>query len=341
MPSDNERFGGRLTRPAFLQASAGMGIASTLGVPTPSIADPQPEITRIRFLHAPAVWLAPQYMAEALLRMEGFTDIEYVDIGTAHGPDVVARGDADLSMWDTPGTMPALESGRVVILGGVHAGCIEVFGNERVESVRDLKGKTVAIMGFGNSDHVFLPTLAAYVGIDPRSEINWLPVGAGGDAIRAFADGKVDVLMAFVPQPQELRARRIGRVILDTRVDRPWSQYFCCSVHANRRFVEKYPVAARRALRAILKSADACADDPRRAAGFMVSKGYESRPEIALEVVSGLPYRRWREANPEDTVRFFALRLYEVGMIKTSPNKLVAEATDTRFFNALKRELKA
>ena len=277
------------------------------------------------------------YMAEELLRLEGFTEIEYVNTGDAHGPNVVAAGGADLSMWDTPGTMPSLESGKLVILGGVHAGCIEVFGNDRIKSIRDIKGKTVAIIDFGTSDHIFLSSMAAYVGIDPRTDIRWLPLGAGPERIQAFEEGKADALMAFVPQPQELRARRLGHVILDTTHDRPWSQYFCCSVHANREFVAKYPIAARRALRAILKSADLCAQDPKRAASFMVAKGYESRPAIALEGGSGLPYRRWREASPEDTIRFYALRLHEVGMIKTSPNKLVSEAMDLRFFNELKK----
>ena len=147
--------------------------------------------------------------------------------------------------------------------------------------------------------------------------------------------------MAFPPQPQELRAKGIGHVLLDTTHDRPWSQCFCCSVHANREFVSKHPIAVKRALRAILKSADVCAKDPRRAAEYMVAKGYETRPDIALEVISGLPYRRWREANPEDTIRFYALRLHEVGMIKSSPQKLIAQATDFRFFNELKKELKA
>jgi NitT/TauT family transport system substrate-binding protein len=39
-------------------------------------------------------------------------------------------------------------------------------------------------------------------------------------------------------------------------------------------------------------------------------------------------------------LRFYALRLYEVGMIKTNPNKLIAQGTDWRFLNELKKELK-
>jgi NitT/TauT family transport system substrate-binding protein len=40
-------------------------------------------------------------------------------------------------------------------------------------------------------------------------------------------------------------------------------------------------------------------------------------------------------------MRFYALRLHEVGMIKSTPNELIAEGTDWRFLNELKRELKA
>ena len=54
-----------------------------------------------------------------------------------------------------------------------------------------------------------------------------------------------------------------------------------------------------------------------------------------------MPYDRWREYDPEDTVRFYSLRLREIGMIKSSPQKIIAEGTDWHFLNELKRELKA
>jgi NitT/TauT family transport system substrate-binding protein len=62
---------------------------------------------------------------------------------------------------------------------------------------------------------------------------------------------------------------------------------------------------------------------------------------MALEAVSDIPYRSWREYDPEDSLRFYALRLHEAGIIKSSPNKLIAESADWRFLNELKRELKA
>jgi NitT/TauT family transport system substrate-binding protein len=112
-------------------------------------------------------------------------------------------------------------------------------------------------------------------------------------------------------------------------------------VSGNREFVRKHPVATKRALRAILKSADICALEPERAARFIVDRGYAKRYDYALQAIKDLPYGKWREYNPEDTVRFYALRLQEIGMIKSSPKRLIAEGTDWRFLNEIKRELKA
>jgi NitT/TauT family transport system substrate-binding protein len=159
--------------------------------------------------------------------------------------------------------------------------------------------------------------------------------------MRLFRAGAVDAFLAFAPQPQELRAARLGRVIVDTTHDRPWSQYFCCMAAATREYARRNPVATKRALRAILKAADICAQEPEQAARFLQAKGYETRYELSVEVLRGLPYRRWGESSPEDSLRFYALRLYEVGMIRTSPQKLLARGSDWRFFNELKKELKA
>ena len=55
--------------------------------------------------------------------------------------------------------------------------------------------------------------------------------------------------------------------------------------------------------------------------------------------MEAIPYG-WREFSAEDTLRFYALRLHEVGMLKSSPQKLLAQGTDWRFLNELKKELK-
>jgi NitT/TauT family transport system substrate-binding protein len=204
-----------------------------------------------------------------------------------------------------------------------------------------LKGRRVGIpVSLGSGGHLLLSSIAAYVGLDPYTDINWI-TSLSGEFMEAFAEGKVDAYLGFPPEPQELRARKIGHVILNTTTDKPWSQYFCCTAFGRRDFVRDHPVATKRYLRAILKTADFCAAEPEQAAQQLVDAGFTGRYDYALETLMDIPYARWREFDPEDSLRFFALRLHEVGMIKSSPNTLLAEGTDWRFLNELKRELKA
>jgi NitT/TauT family transport system substrate-binding protein len=333
--------GGNRDRRQFIKgATALAGYAALLGYDVMvARADPPPEIAKIRFVHNPFLCEAPQYLAEELLRLEGFTEVEYVEKEITIGATLLKA--ADIAIFGGPSLLPVIDTQPVVALAGLHPGYWELFANARVQAVGDLKGKTVAIAAIGSADHVFLSSILAYIGVDPRTDVQWVISGKISESMRLFVDGKVDAFLAFPVQPQDLQARKIGRVILNTTVDRPWSEYFCCMIAANRDFVAKHPVATRRALRAMLKVTDICAQEPERAARFLVAKGYESRYEVALEVLKSLPYGRWRESNPEDTIRFYALRLHEVGMIRSSPSNLIAQGTDWRFLNDLKKGMKA
>jgi NitT/TauT family transport system substrate-binding protein len=330
------------SRREFLGSLTLAGTAGFLGLqPRPVAAEPPPETTRLRLVRRPAICVAPEYVAEELLQGEGFTEVQYVKVEDSVAAFTsLAAGEADLTLHFSGPLLLQLDTGApVVILAGVHVGCFELFGTERVRAIRDLKGKTVAVQGPGAPEHVFLASMAAYVGLDPRRDINWVAHPLA-EAVRLFTEGKLDALLAFPPGAQELRAKGIGHVVVNSSSDRPWSQYFCCMVAGHREFVRKHPVATKRAVRAILKAADMCALDPERAARLLVDKDYISRYDYALQTMKDVPYGKWREYDPEDTVRFYALRLHEIGMIKSSPQKLMAQGTDWRFFNALKKELK-
>ena len=266
----------------------------------------------------------------------------------------LAAGEADLGMNFVGPNLVRVDTGDpVVFLAGVHVGCFEAFASDRIQRIHDLKGKTVVVEALNSANHLFFATIAAHVGLDPRRDIRWVsaddrvsrrrPDGApySSEAMQLFMEGKADAFLGFPPQPQELRARKVGHVLVNSATDRPWSQYFCCLLTSSKEFVRKNPVATKRALRAILKAADLCAADPERAARALVDRGFTTKYEYALQTMRELPYGKWREYDPEDTIRFYALRLHEVGMIKTTPQKLIAQATDFRFFNELKRELKA
>src|SRR4051812_23192677 len=139
---------GDVSRRNFIARIGALGIAPFLASYRCAVAaDPPPETKKIRLLHVPAICHAPQYLAEELLRLEGFTDVEYVPLGTRYIPDALAEAKADMSMWNAMELIPHIDAGKpILVLAGIHGGCFEVFGNQRVNSIRDLKGKKVAIM---------------------------------------------------------------------------------------------------------------------------------------------------------------------------------------------------
>jgi NitT/TauT family transport system substrate-binding protein len=324
---------------ASLSSAAAVGLVDA---PKVLAAEPPLETTRIRLFDWAGICIAPQFVAEELLKSEGFTDVQYVRSGTRAGEEAsvaLASGAIDINSQFSAPCIIRVEAGDpIVFLGGLHVGCFELFGTERIRAVRDLKRKTVAIPALGSPHHTFLASIAAYVGLDPSHDINLVTYPVA-ESMQLLADGKIDGLLSFPPIPQELRAKRIGHVIVNSSVDRPWSQYFCCIVSGHREFVRKHPVATKRALRALLKAVDFCAATPERAARIVADRGYPY--EYSLQAMREIPYAKWRDYDPEDAVRFYSLRLREAGMIRSTPNKIITQGTDWRFFNELKRELKS
>ena len=181
--------------------------------------------------------------------------------------------------------------------------------------------------------------MATLVGLNPAKDIEWV-TSAKVKPIELFADGKIDAFLGFPPEPQRLRAQNIGRVIVNSAQDRPWSQYFCCMLAGNREFVRRNPVATKRVVRAMLRATDLCVSEPTDVAKRMVDSGFAPRLDYAVQTLADVPYNRWREYDPEDTVRFYALRLHDIGMVTSGPEQLIKKGTDWRYFNELKKELK-
>jgi NitT/TauT family transport system substrate-binding protein len=331
------------TRRRFLTTFSLAGAAGVVRARPALAATESLETTSVRLTRVPAICQAPQYIAEELLRSDGFTDIRYVDTPTDAIASAVGRGEADFGMAAAIDHIQAIDAGTpVVLLGGVHVGCFELFGREGVRSIVDLKGKSVGVDLLGSPHQAFVAVMAAHVGLDPVKDIRW--VTSADPKISPFAlfvEGKVDAFLGFPPEPQDLRARHIGHVLVSTALDRPWSQYYCCMLAGRSDYVRKYPVATKCVLRAILKAVDFCASEPARAAQLIVDRGFAPRYDYALQTLGEVPYDKWREYDPEDTVRFYALRLHEARLLKSTPQKIISDGTDWRFANELKRELKA
>ena len=333
MPQHNRRD--------ILGMVSGAAATSLVGVSAAQAAEPLPETTRVRLAKIPGICIAPQYVAEELLLAEGFTEVTYVatPAGTAIASRV-ASGEIDFSLNFITPMIVAIDQGeRLTVLSGVHPGCFELFVKQGINSVVELKGRRVGVQALGSSPHLFLSAIANYVGLDPARDINWV-ANPNIKPKELFARGDVDAFLGFPPEPQELRGAKVGHVIVNSALDQPWSQYFCCMLSGNADFVNANPIATKRVLRAILKAADLCVADPAMVARRLVEGKFTANYDYALQALGEVPYKKWRDYDAEDAVRFYALRLHEAGLIKTSPQQIIADGTDWRFIDELKRELK-
>jgi len=318
-----------------------VGPASTPGI----VIDPPPETTTIRFSkHILDLQSAPFFLAEQFLPAEGFTDVQYIDAPPFS--DIafkrLAAGEIDIELAYTSSVLAAVDrDDQLVILAGVQSNPFQLFGNDRVQSLRDLKGKRISVFSTDATDSVYglWAVLLGYVGIDLEHEVEFVVLSAA-DSVAQVAAGTIDAWLSAAPYTTFFRTANQGHVFLDALADPPWSQYFGPMVVANRDFVENHPAAAKRALRAILKGADVCAREPERAARYLVDRGFITWDyDLTLDGIHPQTYTAWREFDPEDTVRFNALRLRDAGLVKSAPDELIARATDWRYLDEIKREL--
>jgi len=329
------------TRRAFLARAAAVAAVGVVADGAKSDEGP-PETLSVRLPAFPNVsdCQAPLYASRDLLLAEGFTDVSFVDSGT--GPDSadwLAHGEIDFDWNFPPAHIRSIDGGAAIrVLAGMHVGCLELIANREIRGVPDLKGRKVGVDMINGSPHALLRIMAAYVGLDPDEDLSWV---TSSDPVQALADGEIDAFLATPPQPQAARDMRLGHVIVNTSVDRPWSQYFCCMLATSDNYARSYPVATKRVVRAVLKAVDLCITDPPQIAAEAVRGGFAANYDLVLRALRDGRYGVWREYDPEDSLRFYALRMQETGATSMNPQKVIHRGADWSFLNEVKRELKA
>ena len=326
------------TRRRFLTAAALAGAADLIRPPQTLAAEGPLETTTVRLLK-PGLCVSTLYVAEELLRAEGFTDIGFVDRPDARAIGQIRRDGGDFGPIYACECVQAIDAGeQISVLAGVMVGCFELFARDGIGSVAELKGKHIGVQAAGPPAQQLLTLMAAEVGLDAR-DVQWV-TDPKVKPIELFVGGKIDAFLGFPPEPQQLRAARIGHVLVNTAADRPWSQYFCCMLAGSPHYVRAYPNATRSVLRAVLKAADLCAADPAGIGRRLADGGRVPRADYAAQTFADNNYK-WREFDPEDTIRWYALRLRETGLVRSTPQQIIADGADWRFLNELRRELKA
>jgi NitT/TauT family transport system substrate-binding protein len=307
--------------------------------PTPTATLPPPETTSIR-LTAGACDSAI-FGAERYLREEGFTDVQFSDMATL---GAIAGGTAHIGNAFPQAFFSSVESGpKVVSLGGLHPGCVEIWAQPGIASVKDLKGRNVTVTGKGltNLSYSYIALALKVAGVDLK-DVNFV-VQADADPTKLYLEGKNDAVFVATTGAAALKANPAnkGHVIYSQVMDEPWKSNNCCFIVASEPWYRANPIAAKRAMRAIYRTADGLPADRGDPAKLATDKGlFGGAPALAnvREAANMVPLD-WRSYDLEKAIRFYAPLLTDVGQLKATPDDLL-KAIDLRIFKELSTELK-
>jgi NitT/TauT family transport system substrate-binding protein len=128
----------------------------------------------VRVIQNPSICLAPQYVAEELLRAEGFADVRYVSLpARICFEEALGHGEADFSLQFALIQVQQIDAGApITILAGVIVGCFELFASTTVRSLMELKGKRI---GLKASPPDLLALMAARSGSTRPRTSSWSP----------------------------------------------------------------------------------------------------------------------------------------------------------------------
>jgi NitT/TauT family transport system substrate-binding protein len=284
--------------------------------------------------------MAPLLFAGDYLRDDGI-NVEYVtrDADYALINDV-ADGRIDIGYYFIAHLTHAVDAGLpVVMLGGAHTACFQIVATDEVADITQLAGKKLGFVTreASEGDYSFTQAILQHIGIVPGQDVELVPIRPA-DVLTALGS-KVDALHTYPPYTLQVHDFNQGHVILDSLVDRPWSQNLCCAFFTSRTFLEQNPALTRLALRAMLRGVDHCATDPAGAAQRFVEQSWVRTDAYATRTLEQVPLNVWRTHRPEDSIRFYSLLMHGVGVIESTPEEIIQKGTDLTFFNELKQEL--
>lgn len=343
MNTDLERIGRRelLRRGAALGAvlvsidalaacggSPAATIASATASPRPSptpTALPAPETTTIRI--AAGACDAPVMAAERFLREDGFTDVQLSDAAQIA---TLTNGKADLGTVFVTQHAAAVDSGNAVVaLAGLHPGCAEIWAAPSVSSLAGLRGHTVAVPAktADNIAYSMFSIALKNAGVDPR-DVN---IAIDTDPMKAFLEGRSDAVFVAATAAVALHGNPAnkGHLILDQAMEKPWSEQDCCILVANADWMRANPVAAKRAVRAILRAADSLGKDRGDAARLATDKGLfgGAKNYEAVRAAANMVPLDWRALDLARSLRFHAGLMGQAALVRASADEIVSKGT--------------
>lgn len=203
--------------------------------------------TELTYIYNGGNCVSAKYMADVL----GYYEEYGINAKIVQGDSTYMAVGTGQAMWgiDHIATMlvPITNDVNYTFVAGAHVGCKTIFvlNDSDIQTVEDLKGKTVAIHdGLGNSDHNIVARLLDEYGVDPNNDIELLNVETSA-TIAAMENGEVDASIFSDIWAYDMVQDGTLRPIISLTTDPAFQDEPCCVMAMNNDFLEENPVHAK------------------------------------------------------------------------------------------------
>ena len=217
---------------------------------------------------------APLYVGieNGIFKKYGF-DVSLVNINANTLKEGLASGKIQGAQISA-GMFKAIEQGLdIKLTDGIHTGCVEavVPKGSPIQSVKDLKGKTVGIDSIGGVPQVLLSIDLGKAGVNPKTDVQWR-VYPQAQLEQAMEKGEIDAFGAWDPYGAlAVKSGKAVKIFGNGEKDT-----YCCYVGINGTFAQKNPDVAKKLTDAWAEADEWVEKNPDKAAKIAVDKKYIS-----------------------------------------------------------------
>ncbi|GMO28904.1 MAG: ABC transporter substrate-binding protein [Termitinemataceae bacterium] len=233
----------------------------------------------------------------------------------AAGKIIVENGDFQYF----PGVQNGLD---VKLIAGLHEGCIKLIVpmDSPITTLEDLRGKTVAVDEIGGTPMSVASVAAGSVGINPQTEMKWLPFP--NDQIeQSIEKSEVDIVAAWDPFATQLEQSGKYRVLLDISKHPLFEGKACCFLFASGKVVKEKPGAVAAVLRGYHKAVAWIGANPQEAAELLVreKKVATDNVDLVATLYKDYHYEHYTDhaadLNARSDAEYFAKELTKFGYL--------------------------
>ena len=231
--------------------------------------------TELTYIYNGGNCVSAKYMADVL----GYYEEYGINAKIVQGDSTYMAVGTGQAMWgiDHIATMlvPITNDVNYTFVAGAHVGCKTIFvlNDSDIQTVEDLKGKTVAIHdGLGNSDHNIVARLLDEYGVDPNNDIELLNVETSA-TIAAMENGEVDASIFSDIWAYDMVQDGTLRPIISLTTDPAFQDEPCCVMAMNNDFLEENPVHAKYITMAVKRAGMYNRLNAEDAVNFMIEDG--------------------------------------------------------------------